>query len=42
MASDEIERRDNRSRMAVPLIEPIKSMKQCAVEATTAIANEGS
>ena len=42
MASDEIERPANRTRMAASLIEPIISMKQSAVEAATAIANEGS
>ena len=40
MASDEIERPANRTRMAASLIEPIISMKQSAVEAATAIANE--
>ena len=42
MASDEIERPANRTRMAASLIEPIISMKQSVVEAATAIANEGS
>ena len=42
MASDEIERPAIRSRMAASLIELINSMKQSAVEAATAIANEGS
>ena len=41
VASDEFGRPANRSRMAASLIEPIKSMKQSAVEAATAIANEG-
>ena len=42
MASDEIERPANRTRMAASIIEPIIIVKQSAVEAATAIANEGS
>ena len=38
---NEIERPANRSRMAASLIEPIKSMQQAAVEAATALVNEG-